>query len=261
MKDPFKKFQAKTYVLICILIMSVPGILEYGYQNTIPQMLLAVLTAGLLDLLINKLKKGPTYFLPVSGIISGLIVSTILAPGSVWYIPILGSMLVVFSKNVLRVKLNNFWNHIFNPANFALFVLIVLGIGRDAWWIGTNPILVAVLGLFVLWRLKKINIVVPFLIFYLLSTSVTILFTSSHLPDMQRIFTEISGGSFLFFMLIMIQEPMTAPRKQKSRIIFAALVGILGPLFLISPQIGFVSVYLSLIIGDLLVPLFNKIGI
>ena len=57
MKDPFKKFQAKTYVLICILIMSVPGILEYGYQNTIPQMLLAVLTAGLLDLLINKLKK------------------------------------------------------------------------------------------------------------------------------------------------------------------------------------------------------------
>ena len=259
MKDPFKKLQLKTYVIISILIMSIPGILQFGYQNTMPQMIFAVLAASFLDLLINKLKKGPTYFFPTSGIISGLIISTILVPGSVWYVPVVGAAIAILSKHVLRMKFNNFWNHVFNPANFALFVLILIGLAKDSWWIGTNPLLVAILGLFVLWRLKKISIVVPFLLFFILSTSVTSMFVSGQTPNLQNLFKEVAGGSLLFFMFIMVQEPITAPRKRNSRIIFGSVVGVLVPLLLAMPATGFISIYLSLLIGNLLAPVLNRI--
>ena len=259
MKDPFKKYNVKIYVLASILIMSVPGILQFGYQNTIPQMVLAALTAALVDLLINKLKKGPTYFFPTSGIISGLIISTILSPGSVWYAPVVGALIAILSKHLIRVKANGFWNHIFNPANLGLFVLVLFSIGTDSWWVGTNPALVVVLGLFILWRLKKISIAVPFFVFYLLSTSVATMFVSGKLPELSRLSVEIAGGSLLFFMFIMAQEPMTTPRKRNGKIIFGSLVGVLVPLLLVVPQTGFVSIYLSLMVGNLLVLVLNRV--
>ncbi len=258
MKDPFKKYPVKTYVLIAVLIMSIPGILQFGYQNTVPQMVLAVLVAAGLDLLVNKLKKGPTYFVPTSGIISGLIVSTILAPGSVWYVPVAGAAIAILSKHVFKVKLNNFWNHVFNPANFALLVLVGFGIGKDAWWIGTNSILVAILGLFILWRLRKISIVVPFFLFFLLSTSITSVFIQRQLTT-DILLAEATGGSTLFFMFIMLQEPMTTPRKKYGRIVFGSVVGVLVPLLLAFPATGFISIYFALAIGNILVPILNRV--
>ncbi|MBI5143506.1 MAG: hypothetical protein HZA30_00360 [Candidatus Omnitrophica bacterium] len=99
-----------------------------------------VSTCTLLDLLIHNLfiKEKP---FPKSAIITGFILSGVLDYNQPLFILAILSILAIASKYILKFKNK----HIFNPANFGLFIAVILKLPLT-WKIEANIPLIIIIG-------------------------------------------------------------------------------------------------------------------
>lgn len=166
------------------------------------------------DLLFARLR-GKPFFFPGAAIVSGIIIALLTSPYSPWYQILLPGVLAMWSKNFLRAG----DRHIFNPAAFGLLLAGII-LGQNASWWGVSwqqltsyplafivlltPFLISAL------RMRRYFIQGAFLF-------VIVLFKASPLDP-----------TLLFFVAVMLPEPMTTPVKPIRQLVFGTAVAVLS---------------------------------
>ncbi len=265
MVNLINKLSVYDYLIVFLVILFAINSTTQNLWITSPVFVLtSVIIVSVLDLLLAFLKskikkpdKGGIPFMkkiPKSGIVSGLIIGLLIEPSALTVqslLPvILGAFLAIFLKNIIKIK----GDHIFNPANLGLLLtVIILGsTGYLSWW-GAGPAwLVPLFGLFLVYRLKRLNPAASFLITYF------ILFTLLDVANGKlsaNTFNQFYSGTFFFFGFIMVQEPVTAPRGKRARLFGGVLAALFS--FIFTFYFQQYSLLLGLVVADLFFPVFN----
>lgn len=171
--------------------------------------------------------KTKKFILPSSSWISGLILSLVLAPTAGWSMAIAAPVLASLGKHIIRYRKR----HVFNPAGLALIILGLATIaqGTVSWW-GASwgpiaTIIIALSGLFTIYRVKRISTWVAFTVVYLVGSGLLLLTRGG---DVAGLWSLINDGTFWFFSTVMLVEPVTtAYTPAKLRMWFGGAVGLL----------------------------------
>ena len=222
---------------------------DFGIKSLI-YVLIAVLTTAILDLFIEYFKS-KTWIFPNSGLISGLFIGGLLTQDLKWHIYILAGIIAILSKHIIKFRQKN----IFNPASLGvLLVSVIFGVSHT-WWISSPFILVLILGIFIIWRLRRIDLALSFLISYYLINSVIEVYGGASAADIY--YTIFNGGVIFFFSMFMLTEPKTNPNGTRQRIVYGILVAVLFvALHFYIPRH---DLPLALAVGNIFVPLLNRI--
>jgi enediyne biosynthesis protein E5 len=161
-----------------------------------------------------------------SPLITGLSLSLLLRADALWLYGAAG-VIAIASKFLLRID----GKHIFNPAGFAIVMLLLL-VSNGVWispgqW-GTEIWFAALTGCFavlVLSAARRADIA----FFFLLSHGGLLLARAAWLGDPLVVpFHQLQSGSLLIFTFFMISDPRTAPDSMAGRLLFAFSVAVLG---------------------------------
>jgi len=233
------------YMIFFLSILASYGIYVNGIANTLPQLLIAIIAASLLDISISY-SKTKKFKMPYHAIILGIFVGTILPIGQNWYVPAIIAVIAASSKHLINVN----HKHLFNPAMFGLF-FVTLIFGQPLQWWGSVPLpLVLLFGLFISYKFKRFHLTLTYIITSIVLWSIFSLVTNN--PVVEGIF--FVNYYFVFFMLV---EPMTSPTYKKGRILYGFLVAVLAFVFNIYAT-KFDPSNISLLTVNLFVPLINK---
>lgn len=231
----FLKDRKNLVIILLGLLFAIKGTQE-GFRFAI-WVISGVLLCSILDLLINHLSLKRAIF-PNSAIISGFIVSGILDYRQPWFILVIFSTLAILSKHIIRFK----HRHIFNPANFSLFMATLFKIPLT-WNIESNVFLIIIFGLYFAYAYRKFPQILGFL-----SIFISLFIISGIKPF---------GIISLFFLFIMLIEPKTSGYGMFKGFIFGSIAGITSFLtFRFMPRYDiFVS---SLFLANLFNPALKK---
>lgn len=226
-------------------------------------LLLVVGSVIFFDYLFLKMRKIQPFLLSAA-VVTGLIVTLLSDPSISIYQTILICAFAMLSKNFVRIRNS----HIFNPAGFGLFFGGIIFNFTVSWW-GVSyqrlfPINLMSFILFLMlvapgWisaiRMKRYNIIFPFILFYSLLLLILI-----RQFNFEFLTNTLIDPTVLFFALVMLPEPMTTPNKIFKQLLFGVFVAITAvivslPLFNI-PFFGFNLVsdplIFALLLGNLI---------
>lgn len=197
------------------------------------------------------------WYVPISSLISGLVLANVGPPVPAWPMLILLPFLAVAGKQLLHLGKAR---HILNPAGFSL-LLISFFAPVVTWWTAAMDVwtllAVSVVGLFILWRQQRFHVAVTFLFVYALCLTGIALTRGAAVQTLPFILrSALVNGPLIFFATVMLIEPITSsfPTRHK-RIAYGALVGIFSAcgLLLASnlPMPGFDMLIGGLLLGNL----------
>jgi len=241
------------YMILFLSIMALYGIFINGIQATLPQLLIAVATASLLDILISY-SKTKQFIRPYHAIITGIFIGTILPVSQNWYIPVIVAIVAILSKHLINVN----HKHLFNPAVLGLLFASIFFKQPLAWW-GAAPLsLVLLFGLFVSYKFKRLHLTLTYIVTNIVIWSVFLFVTNK--PIMAVVFSV--NYYFVFFMLV---EPVTSPIYKRGRILYGFSVAVISFIFA-AYSTKILGAYgavidpdsISLLIVNLVVPFINK---
>jgi Na+-transporting NADH:ubiquinone oxidoreductase subunit NqrB len=160
-----------------------------------------------------------------SPLITGLSLSLLLRADAIWLYAA-AAVIAIASKFVLRVN----GKHIWNPAGFAIVVLLLVSSGvwiSPGQW-GTEVWFAALTGclaILVLSATRRADIAV----FFFASHAVLLLARAWWLGDPLAIpMHQLQSGSLLIFTFFMISDPRTTPDSALGRFLFAFAVALLA---------------------------------
>jgi len=239
-------------MILFLIVLNLVSAFFYGFGiKALLPVAIAVITTALLDLLIEYFKSKTLEF-PKSALISGLFIGGLLTQSLQWHIYVLAGAIAILSKHLIKIR----QKHIFNPANFGVLLVSVIFGAAHTWWISSPLILVLIFGIFIIWRLRMLDLAISFLVGYYLINSIIELYQGAQLPDIYS--TIINGGVIYFFSMYMLIEPKTHPMQRKQRMIYGILVAVL--FIILHAYIPRHDLPLALAIGNLFVPLLNKLN-
>jgi ASPIC and UnbV/FG-GAP-like repeat len=249
----------RLHLAAVIITLQVLGQAAFGFELSIAQILISVLTSAVLEVAI-ALRRQHVLMWPASALLTGNGVAFILrVPGTShgdwwsvrgWWIFAATAAVSLLSKHVLRLR----GRHVFNPSNIGLVIcFLALGSSRaaplDFWWGPMSPWLALALGVIVigglaiLSRLRLLVIAVGFWIAF--AAGIGVLALAGHSMTARWHLGPITGGYFwwvlvtspeiLVFLFFMISDPKTIPEGRVARLVFAVAVGLVAAL-LIAPQ-------------------------
>lgn len=210
------------------IILSALGVLSFSPIAMIASLVVLLLVSFATNWLLSRAYRLP--FVRASPVITALILFFVMAVPvqTVDYVALsLAAIVAVSSKYVLT------WRgaHIWNPAAFGAFVVVVCGIGFAAWWVATPWLLpfAAILGLIVLAKLRRFQF---FAVFFVTAMALLLLRGVSFSDALQ-------SWPIIFFGTIMLTEPATMPANRNLRLAYALVAGVLfGAAF----DLGFITV-------------------
>jgi enediyne biosynthesis protein E5 len=207
--------------LSCLLAVNIT-LIEYGAQPL--QSIVAIGSALLAQWVCSRLA-GLHQFDFRSPLITGLSLSLLLRADAVWLYAA-AAVIAIASKFVLRLN----GKHIWNPAGFAIVVLLLVsrGVwispgqwGAEVWFAA----LAGCLAILVLSASRRADIAV----FFFVSYAALLLMRASWLGDPLAIpLHQLQSGSLLIFTFFMISDPRTAPDSALGRFLFAFAVALLA---------------------------------
>lgn len=250
---------ARLHTAAVILSIHAIGITALGFRVSVPQILSAILTAALVDILFTLHQTGKLVW-PASGMLTGSGVALILRLAEMgaanywtwsgWHYYAVIAGLSVATKYLIRWR----GSHLFNPSNVGLVAAFLL-LGSevveplDFWWAPLGPwMLLAYLiivggGVAITRRLDLLKMAVAF--WMVLAAGLWILASARHCMVASWSPEPVCGDSFwwvlvtspeiLIFQLFMITDPKTIPTGRRARIVFAAVLGLVATL-LIAPH-------------------------
>lgn len=189
-----------------------------------------------------------------SPLITGLSLSLLLRANAPW-LPALAGIVAIASKFVLRID----GRHIFNPAGFAIVLLLALSngvwISPGQWgagiWLAS---LLAFLAILVLQAAQRADVA----LFFLGSDAALLLARAVWLGDPLAIpLHQMQSGSLLIFAFFMISDPKTTPDSRLARLLFALAVAALGHYLAFFMQMRS-ALYVALIALSPATPLLNR---
>ncbi len=207
--------------------------------------LVTVAFAAVLELVIWHFEKRPLE-IPLSAIVSSTIISIVLTPlFSTIHFSFLAVAIALLSKHFIKMG----FAHVFNPANFGILIVSLLQPLLQSWWATSNPILTAILGAIVVYRIKGWRITIPFLLITLALTCLQLVFSTG--LNLDFLVASVFSGTVLFFATIMLVEPMTTPSQSNAKIAFGVIAAALSFAFsFVLPQVSFLA---ALVVSNLCV--------
>jgi len=177
-----------------------------------------VLLYAVFDLLWTYVRD-KTWYLPVSSMISGLILSLVAIPEPPFRFIILLPFVAVFSKQILRLGKPR---HIFNPASFSM-AIIAFFVPSVSWWgvawgrISSDMlasilfVITLAVGIMILWRQNRWHVALPFLLSYAVLLALLFWWNGVVLARLIGVVSPlILDGTVLFFATVMLIEPITS---------------------------------------------------
>ena len=248
----------RLHLAAVIVSLQVLGQAAFGFQLSIAQILVALLTSALLEFAI-AFRRQRVIMWPASALLTGNGVAFVLrVPGTEhgdwwslrgWWIFAGTAAVALLSKHLIRYR----GSHLFNPSNLGL-VVCFLALGKDRadpldfWWAPMSVWLALALaiivagGLVILSRLGLLGIAVGFWLAF--AAGIGVLALSGHGMVARWHLGVISGEYFwrvlvfspevLVFLFFMITDPKTIPEGRVARRVYAVSVGLLATL-LIAP--------------------------
>jgi len=201
------------------------GLLVYGlgwlHFDITPGRAALLLGAALLTQCVCTRLWGLPRFDPKSALISGLSLCLLLRT-SFAAVATLGAVITVASKFAVRWK----GKHIFNPTNFGLVFLMLLGapvwVSPGQWGnVAFFGFLITCIGGLVVNRASRSDVTYAFIA----SWALALFGRSAWLGEPMTIpLHRLESGALLLFTFFMISDPKTTPDSRAGRILFAALV-------------------------------------
>ena len=239
------------YYLIFILVMafflSFFGVFSFNAFELLISVLFLIIIGLITNVIFAKTFQAPTNVesVYISALILALIITPIHSIHDFWFL-FWAAVWTMASKFIFATNKK----HIFNPVAFAVFLTSIAISQSASWWVGTLAMLPAVLlgGILIVRKIKKIDMVLSFLIVSIITVIITSLLKGT---DPRMNLKEILLFSpWLFFAFVMLTEPLTTPPTKKLQIIYGAIIG-----FLFAPQIHLGSFYatpeITLLLGNL----------
>lgn len=254
-------FQNMYYVTIAVLlVVAIDSSITFGSPINL---IVAVLTASILDIAIKKLwlKRKPT--MPLSAIITGLIIGSVSLSVPVTGV-LIATILAIVSKFVIRLK----GLHIFNPAVFGVVVsrLLTVGHGSAAISHGAQAVEGFAVGGFVVslvfvpllifasYTARKLWISIPFLIISALLFYFTGLASLNPLNIQNSImFLEVLPWYFAF---IIVSEPKTSPYVKKEQVVFGIGIAVISVLIQLLSG-SHVGALMAILLGNLIYAVYR----
>ncbi len=190
-----------------------------------------------------------------SPLITGLSLSLLLRANAPW-LPAVAGIVAIGSKFALRID----GRHIFNPAGFAIVVLLSvtngIWISPGQWgtsiWLASLLVFLAVL---VLQAAQRSDIA----LFFLGGHAALLVARAYWLGDPLAIpLHRMQSGSLLIFAFFMISDPKTTPDSRIARLLFALAVAALGHYLAFFMQMR-AALYVALIVLSPATPLLNRL--
>jgi len=179
----------------------------------------SLLTAVIADLIIDYFKSRK-FKMPSSAVITGLIVSLVMAPGQKIIYYIFASLLAILSKHLIRIEKRQ----IFNPAGFGLLATSIIFSATLSWWGLINPWFISLCGVFIAYKIRRFPVIIGYLLTmgFLLS-----IYAIINKAGILEYFSVIN----LFFVFVMLIEPMTSPLESLQGWLFGIIVVLAGFIF------------------------------
>ncbi|MBV8719632.1 MAG: RnfABCDGE type electron transport complex subunit D [Chloroflexi bacterium] len=214
----------KVQMLIAFVLLLGIAVPASGGLALWPKLVAAVVPACLIDGLWMSLPARKPRF-PMSALLTGLFVFSILSVEESWLVVAWTSTFAVLSKRILSTGRE----HIFNPAALALvWAPIAFGSG-ESWWgaFGDMPwvwmIVLAAAGLFITDRLNKFPLVLSFLAIYFGFFTIGSVYNPHAVTEM---FREPFLQAALFLAFFMLTDPPTSPNRYLDQVWFGVLAGL-----------------------------------
>jgi hypothetical protein len=244
----------RLHLAAVIVSLHVMGQVAFGFRLSIAQILIAVGTAGLLELAI--VFRGQRMLVwPASALLTGNGVAFILrVPGTEhgdwwstngWWIFAGTAAVSLLSKYVIRFR----GAHVFNPSNFGLVLcFLLLGPERadplDFWWGPLSPALALALAIIVVGGfaiLSRLGLLVLALSFWVAFVAVVAVVAATghgmtarwHLGPVEglQLWTVLAfSPEILVFLFFMLTDPKTVPAGPRARVGFGLGVALLAAL-------------------------------
>lgn len=276
---------ARLHTAGVILSVHAIGIMALGFRVSVPQIVTAIATAALVDVVLTLRSTGKLVW-PASGMLTGSGVALILRlvgmesgsywswRGWHWFALVAG--VSVLSKYVIRRR----GSHIFNPSNLGLVLaFLVLGSGvvepLDFWWAPLGPwMIVAYIvilggGVMITRRLRLLEMATVFWV--VLAGGLAALALSGHCMTTAWSPTPVCGQRFwtvlvtspeiLIFLFFMITDPKTIPTGAGARVAFAATLGLFATLMIAPHSVEYgakVGLLASLVVWSPLRGIFDR---
>ena len=249
----------RLHLAAVIITIHVLGQVALGFAVSVPQILSAILTCALIEVVYTVRRSGALVW-PASAMLTGSGVALILRsvatePGDHWtwvdwHVFALVAGLSLITKYTIRYR----GSHVFNPSNIGLVAaFVLLGSGRieplDFWWGPLDAWLVlayAVIlvgGLLITSRLGLLAMAGTF--WFALAAGLGVLAASGHCITAAWSLAPVCGPSFwwvvvtspevLIFLFFMITDPKTIPIGGAARVLFAVGIAVLSTA-LMAPQ-------------------------
>ena len=261
-KKLISQFTIYKYMIYFLIILTLVSAFFYGFgAKALLPVLITVVTTTVLDLFIEYLKTKEFVF-PQSALTSGLFIGGLVSQSLQLHIYVLAGAIAILSKHLLKFQ----QKQIFNPANFGILIVSIIFGASHTWWISQPLILVLIFGIFIIWRLRRFDLTLSFLLSYYLVNSIIELLIGNSFHDIYL--TILNGGVIYFFTMYMLIEPTTNPIERKQRIAYGILIAILFIIFAQYPNFYHNSlatfftthsIPLALAIGNIFVPLLNRL--
>ena len=214
------RYLAPVLVTVVLLV----GHLTFGILESYTPTALAIATAIGAEIVLGRLAYAKWPHL-ASAYISGISVGMLVRSPLVWPF-VLGSLLSITSKYVLRYQ----GRHLWNPSNFGLCVLFFLAPASVAalsiqWGNQIWPMIeVWVLGGIILWRLRRLHICATYVAAFLLLSGVRSAITG--VPWLAAA-APITGPMYQLFIFFMITDPRTTVRRRWAQCLVVSLVAVM----------------------------------
>ena len=218
--------------------------------------LLIIILYAVFDLGWTYVRDRAWYF-PLSSWISGCVLAIVsLADPTVLQI-ILLPLLAVFSKQLLHFGK---MRHVFNPAGFGMAVTSLFFPAITWWATGWDMkalIVVLLIAMFIWWKQERWHVAISFLVPYVVLLTIYLLFNGISFDNLPHILSAyLLNGTVLFFMSVMLIEPLTSAfPTRKQRIfygLFVSLYVILAMIFFkLTGLRGQDPMILGLLLGNL----------
>jgi Na+-translocating ferredoxin:NAD+ oxidoreductase RnfD subunit len=216
-----------TIILTLFVALAAP---HEGLRVVAPGLISAVIAAGVVDLLILRMRKKVWEF-PSGAVLTAMIVAMVLRAQEPWYVTTITSVAAVLSKYIFRSRSAN----IFNPAALAIVASFYVFHTGQSWW-GALPavsivaqVLMVAAGVFIADRVNKMPLVLAFLGTYFLLFTVT-----AFVSDPQwvaEVFRPPDLEAALFFAFVILTDPPTSPAKYPDQVVCGGIVAVVGYLF------------------------------
>lgn len=223
------KVDPRYLIAFLITLVLVAGQLRYHLLGGYDRLVVALGVCMATEALYSWFDRGKVVNL-LSAYISGISLTLLVKPqgGALWPF-VLGGIIAISSKYVLRYR----GNHLWNPTNFAVSALLLLAadrvsvlshqFGNDI----TTNMVIWIFGLIIAARVGVLHITLTYVASFLVLNSVRA--AALGMPVLPEI-APITGPMYQLFVFFMITDPRTVVKGRRRQIVVAILIAIMETL-------------------------------